>query len=101
MRSGSPSPCHALVISWPSIVPTVRLTLRIGRSMSTWRPSVIAGWARRISSTSSASSSPWSCSTVRYSDWPYGFCGTARIGLMSSPSAFQWSIAARVSSAST
>jgi hypothetical protein len=35
VSSGSPAPFHAFVTSWPSRVPTVRLTLRIGSSMLT------------------------------------------------------------------
>ena len=34
--SGSPAPPQRFVTSWPSSVPTVRLTLRTGRSIFTW-----------------------------------------------------------------
>ncbi len=102
MPSGSPAPFHRLVISWPSIVPTVRLTLRIGRSISTCWPSWIAGWAQAdqldVERVGEAVvlAAPTGAATGRT-----GSAGTARIGLMSRPAAFQWSIAARVSSAST
>ena len=57
--SGRPAPFQTLVTSWPSSVPTVRLTLRIGRSIVDLlgrRRSPAR--ASRISSWSSASSSP-------------------------------------------
>ena len=84
--SGRPAPCHRLVISWPSIVPTVRLTLRIGRSIvdvarRRRSPAGRGGSARRRARRRGRGPGRRDCSSV----WPYGFCGTARIGLMSRP----------------
>ena len=64
--SGSPSPPYRRVTSAPSMVPTVRLTLRIGSSNCTGWPSLerVARPAA-MSSLSRALSSPWSCSVVR------------------------------------
>ncbi len=61
---GRPAPPHFLVTWWPSIVPTVRLTLRIGSSSVTCWPNSIAPSASWISVLSSACARPWSCSTI-------------------------------------
>ena len=89
VSSGRPAPPHRLVTSWPSSVPTVRLTLRTGRSIVTGWASRIAGWASSMNVWSSASSRPWSWPTLWMSVCPYGFSGTCRIGVMSRPDAFQ------------
>ena len=64
VSSGRPAPPNRLVTSWPSIVPTVRLTLRTGRSMRTGSRRSRASAASAISRLSSARSRPWSCSFV-------------------------------------
>ena len=67
--SGSPSPPYFLVTSWPRIVPTVRLTLRIATWARTGSPDSSAAWASGTSSvTSSDLSRPWSCVVVLRSD---------------------------------
>ena len=69
--SGSPSPPYFLVTSWPRMVPTVRLTLRIAhlgahRLAAARSP---AGASGTSSVTSSDFSSPWSCCLVRCRSW--------------------------------
>ncbi len=61
VSSGSPAPAYLLVTSWPSIVPTVRFTLRTARLARTGSPRSRASSASAISSLSSALSRPWSC----------------------------------------
>ncbi len=95
MPSGSPSPRWRLVISWPSMVPTVRLTLRTSSWARTGSRRSMAGSAIRISSLSRALSRPWSCEVVRRSDAPSGSVGVCSTGARSRPEAFQWSTAAR------
>ncbi len=95
--SGRPSPRYRLVTWWPSMVPTVRLTLRIGSWMRTASPFSRASWARSISWLSRALSSEWSCVVVRCRDAPSGSSGTWNSGARSSPAAFQWSTAASAS----
>jgi hypothetical protein len=56
--SGSPAPPYRLVSSWPSIVPTVRLTLRIGSCTESRSPRSSAGAASEISVLSSAGVQP-------------------------------------------
>src|SRR5689334_5849508 len=63
--SGSPSPPKRRVTIEPSIVPTVRLTLRTGSSRLTGRASSSAPSHSWISVWSSATSRPWSCSRTR------------------------------------
>ena len=99
--SGSPSPPQRRVSSYPSMVPTVRLTLRTGKSRRTGEPSSSDPSASAMSVLSSALSSPWSCSLIRCRGTSASAMdGTCRIGDKSSPAAFQWSIAGRVSSIS-
>ena len=59
--SGRPSPPKRRVTIEPSIVPTVRLTLRTGSSRLTGRASSSAPSHSWISVWSRAMSSPWSC----------------------------------------
>ena len=66
VSSGRPAPPNFLVTSWPSMVPTVRLMLRIGdlgadRLAPRSTPASRASAASLISSLSSAFSRPWSC----------------------------------------
>ena len=91
--SGRPSAPYRLVSSWPSIVPTVRLTLRTGRSIRTCSPRSRAGAARRMSSLSSALSSPWSWARAWCRAEPGRGSTGASSGARSSPEAFQWSTA--------
>ena len=66
VSSGRPSPPHFRVSSEPSSVPTVRLTLRIGSSISTVLAVARArASASAISCWSSARSRPWSCAFVQ------------------------------------
>ena len=81
-------------------MPTVRLTLRTGSSRLTGRASSSAPSQSWISVWSSAMSSPWSWDFTRRRGAPSGSSGTTRIGDRSSPRAFQWSTAVRVSSSS-
>ena len=60
VSSGRPSPPWRLVTSWPSMVPTVRLTLRIGNSSLIGVLVSMAERAAEISCWSSARSRPWS-----------------------------------------
>ena len=98
--SGSPSPPYRLVTSWPRIVPTVRLTLRIASWARTGSPRSSASPASATSSLSSALASPWSCVLVRCRGVPSGSSGTCRTGVRSRPPAFQWSTAFATSSIS-
>ena len=94
--SGRPSPPYFLVTSWPRIVPTVRLTLRIATCARTGSPDSIAACASGTRSvTSSALSRPWSWVVVLRSAAPSGRSGLCRIGVRSRPEAFQWSTASR------
>ena len=94
----SSRPCGcALVTSWPSIVPTVRLTLRIGKRAVTAAPWSMASRAAAMSWWSRAFSRPWSWATVWCVPEPSGLRTSARIGLRSRPAAFQWLIALAVS----
>ena len=64
VSSGRPFAPYLRVISLPVIVPTTRLTLRIGSSATTSSPRSIAGLHRSSSVvTSSERSMPWSCSS--------------------------------------
>ena len=58
VSSGRPAPPHLRVNTLPSMVPVVRLTLRMGRLMLTGVPASIAGRASVISVLSSARSRP-------------------------------------------
>ena len=101
--SGSPSPPYFLVTSWPRMVPTVRLTLRIATWARTGSPFSIAGRHSGTSSvTSSDFSSPWSCCLVWCRSWSGNASrsGSCRIGVRSRPAAFQWLTASTTSSAS-
>ena len=61
VSSGSPSGPYFRVISLPVMVPTTRLTLRIGIDASTFSPREIAGSHNgRIVVMSSEFSRPWS-----------------------------------------
>ena len=65
VSSGRPFGPYLRVTSLPVIVPTTRLTLRIGSVASTFSPRSIAGLQiGRIVVMSSAFSSPCSCSSV-------------------------------------
>ncbi len=99
--SGRPSLRYRLVTSWPSMVPTVRLVLRISTSISTGWPDSRAGAAWRISSLSSAFSRPWSCEPVQRRSCSKVEVGWWRMGERSRPLAFQCSTAGRVSRHST
>ena len=102
--SGSPSPPYFLVTSWPRMVPTVRLTLRIATCARTGSPLSIAGWQSGTSSvTSSDFSSPWFCCLVWCRSWSGNAArsGACRIGVRSRPAAFQWLTASTMSSAPT
>ncbi len=99
--SGRPAPPWARVTSEPSIVPTVRLTLRIGSTARTGSSRSSAGRHSAISSLSRARSRPWSCVTTWRRAAPAGSSGRCRTGARSRPAAFQCSTAARVSSTST
>ena len=94
VSSGSPAPPYRLVTSWPSIVPTVRLTLRIGSSSVTR----LAGLERALGELDQrvverlvqavVLGRPCGAAAL-----PSGSSGTCRIGDRSSPAAFQWSTA--------
>ena len=99
--SGSPAPPHLRVISDPSMVPTVRFTLRMGRVNDTGVPCSTAGAQRSMRVLSRARSRPWSCSRTQRRATVSGTSGFSRIGDRSSPRAFQWSTAPVVSSRST
>ena len=58
VSSGSPLAPYRFVTWYPSIVPTVRFTLRIGRSSETGLPCSSASRQPAISSLSSALPSP-------------------------------------------
>ena len=94
--SGSPCGC-ALVTSCPSIVPTVRLTLRMGKRAVTGTPWSRASREAAMSWWSSAFSRPWSWPTVCRVPEPSGLATRARIGLRSRPDAFQCETAFEVS----
>ncbi len=98
--SGRPSPPQCLVSSLPSIVPTVRLTLRTGSSSRTGVPRVRGPSASRISVLSSALSSPWSWLATQCLAASGSSSGTCSTGCRSRPAAFQWLTAAVVSSSS-
>ena len=84
--SGRPSSPWRSDTAEPSMVPTVRFTLRIGSASSTGSMFSIAGRQSRISSTSSAFSSPccWP-PTCRIATASCGGSGRCRIALQSSP----------------
>ena len=98
--SGRPRPPCRRVSSAPSIVPTVRLTLRTGSSSRTGVPSASAPSHSCSSVLSSACCRPWSCGCVQVSDAPGARSGTCSTGARSRPPAFQCSTARRVSSTS-
>src|SRR5215207_9747762 len=79
------------------MVPTVRLTLRTGRSSRTASPDFRAPSLSWIRVLSSAFSSPWSWLVVQCRDAPSGSSGLWKIGRRSSPSVFQWCTAASTS----
>ncbi len=105
VSSGRPAPPNFFVTSWPSMVPTVRLMLR----MATWART---GWASSapeaesasaaslISSLSSAFSRPWSWAATWWRAAPSGSSGTWNSGSSSRPCAFQW-LTARVTSSTS
>ena len=81
VSSGRPAPPNFFVTSWPSMVPTVRLMLRIATWARTGWASVAesaasASAASLISSLSSAFSRPWSCSMTWWRGAPSGSSGT-------------------------
>ncbi len=100
VSSGSPSPPQRLVSSEPSMVPTVRFTLRTGSSSRTRSPEDRAPSASWMRVLSSAFSRPWSCVVVWCLAARGGSSGTWKIGDRSRPAAFQWSTALRLSSSS-
>ena len=72
------------------MVPTVRLTLRTGRSSRTLSPDRSAPSLSWIRVLSSACSSPWSWVVVQCREAPSGSSGLWKIGRRSSPWVFQW-----------
>src|ERR1035441_8557036 len=65
VSSGNPSAPHRRVISLPTMVPTTRWTLRMGRKASTFSLRSMAGaQSLRRMVLSSARSRPWSCAIV-------------------------------------
>src|SRR5665647_3270328 len=92
VSSGSPAPLVALVTTWPSIVPTVRSTLRIVVASLTGVPCSIAWRASSMSFTSRASPRPWSCVVVECSGEELSTL--ARIGDRSRPEAQQGQVLA-------
>ncbi len=105
VSSGRPAPPYFLVTSWPSMVPTVRLMLRMGSWARTgWgasSPTVLrASAASLISWLSSALARPWSWAVVRWRAAPAGRSGTWSRGARSRPWAFQWLTARPVSRSS-
>src|SRR5438552_382706 len=98
VSSGRPSGPWRRVSSEPRIVPTVRLTLRMGRRMSTGsRRSRASRHRGRSVVMSSDLSRPWSCSTTRRMATSGPTWGRYRMAEKSSPRAFQWSTAGRTS----
>ena len=82
----------ALVTSWPSIVPTVRLTLRTAISARTARR-LDRRQRGRSARCRSALSSSWSWPSTGAACRRWGRRRRARIGVRSRPAAFQCSIA--------
>ncbi len=85
VSSGRPAPPYGLVTSWPSMVPTVRLTLRIGdlgadRLGASALSAPRASAASLMSSLSSALARPWSCAAVWCRAAPSGRSGTCSSG---------------------
>ena len=79
-------------ISYDSIVPTVRLMLRIGVSIETFSPRSSAGRASSIRRLSSAFSRPWLWLSLWRTATPVGIFGIWNTREKSRPFAFQCSM---------
>jgi len=87
---GRPSGPQRRVTSEPVMVPTTRLTLRMGSVASTRSPRSSAGRARPSSVVASRlRSTPWSCGMVQVRPNPRGTVGLKRMREKSRLRAFQ------------
>ena len=99
MLAGKPTPPNFLVISAPSIVPTVRFTFLTGNSIFTGSAFSSAFLASSINLLSNAFSRPCSCVVVFLRSAES--VGASSNGARSKPAAFQCSTAFLVSNNST
>src|SRR5260370_924834 len=90
VSSGRPSPPQRRVISWPSMVPTVRLTFRIGSASSTrfWRSIASRHFGMSVV-RSRARASPWSWTLTPWRAHSSGMSGRRKVAGKSSTGAAQ------------